>query len=183
MAGPLDLDFVAAELLDVTVESLDTLPAYGLSLTTPIVLSGAPDRQYVSPGQPVFDCPQVTVHGSRLGEDFALDTAKASAAQWVNMVEFTVQVVRCITVLEGTRSKPKTPAAATLNADGRQGNADAWVVWMGLHTARKLGRITDLCSAMRVERATPLTPSGGLTGWQTIVTAQIDGYTVDLPGS
>lgn len=183
MAGPLDFDFVAAELLDVAVESLNTLPDYGLGLSTPIVLLGAPDRQYVSPGQPVLDCPQVTVHGSRLGEDNELGTTKAAAAQWVNMAEFTVQVVRCITVIEGTRSKPKTPAAETLMIDGRQGNADAWVVWMGLHTARKLGRITDLCQRMVVERGTPLTPSGALNGWQFVVQTQIDGYTVDLPGS
>lgn len=181
MPGPLDADFVAAELLDVTVESLDTLPAYGLSVG--ILLLGAPDRQYVSPGQPVLDCSQVTVHLSRVGEDHAIGRDTPPVAQWVNMVEFTVQVTRCITVFEGTKGKPRTPAAETLMVDGRQGNADAWVVWQGLHRARKLGRITDLCSNAVIQNGTPITPSGGITGWQFIVAAQIDGYVVDLPGS
>lgn len=179
--GALAVWDTAQEFLSAAVDSLDTLPGEAAFLL------GAPARQYVATGTPVIDCEQVSVWVAFLDEaPTTPDTPMLQPGQRgnlgrVNVVTMNVMVARCIPVGGTQRSgRVVAPAVDDLNNATEQTLADAWVLWCGLNAARKQGRFGDVCSAVIIERATPLNPGGGFGGWQLPITVQLDGYPVPL---
>ena len=134
--GPGDLYAIATELLDASVEALDSIPVFDPGLT------GAPDRSFVSPGQPAFDCcDQLTVHVAGVTE-FPIgqvDTHKESARK--NLVTFVVTSVRCLAQSVGDTP----PDADALQQDAEQLDADGWALWNHLWNLMRSGDLFTLC--------------------------------------
>lgn len=160
--GPEDLFAIAQELLDASVDALDTL-APGLA--------GAPERNFVSPGQPALDCcDQLTVHVASVVESPAgqTDTHKEGARK--NIVTFVVTATRChdITVIP--------PAVETLSAVAEQMDADGWALWNHLWNLMRSGELFTLCGPVSWNGLRALIPSGGCGGWTLTISAEVEGY-------
>lgn len=173
LPGPASLYNAASRLLDVAGEALDTLVA--------LTLRGCPERAYVSPGLPAFDCEQLTVHISALVEEVTgpLQPNEATAQRMkfgrICMVTFTTTIVRDLCAITDQNAPPD---ARLEDTDARQLDCDAWSIWeMYYHRARAgtlLG--ADRCSLVRMQASHPVDPSGGVGGWLIQTQLQIDGY-------
>ena len=101
--GPEDLHDLAEELLAACVESLDTIPTFAPAL------GGAPERSFISPGLPVWDCcEQLTVHTEFVIENDTspggLATGRRAVHGRINLVGLVASLTRCIPVIGGLNS-------------------------------------------------------------------------------
>lgn len=110
-----------------------------------------PDRQYVSPSAPPWDCPQVTVHAeTQAGHEGTVTLAAtepwtASAGWGLASVVVEVQVVRCLTswTEDGSRlALDQLPDVAVDEADARLHHGDPQVVRSALIAATTEGRLS-----------------------------------------
>lgn len=172
--GPEDLHALAVELLDACVESLDTIP-----LSNP-GLAGAPERRFVSPGLPVWDCcDMLTVHVDGLSESATspagLATGRRQVYSRINLVSLVVTMSRCIHVVGGTQLDA-IPEAADLQADAEQLNADGWALWNHLYNMIRAEELFSKCLEIFWDGMRAVAPSGGCAGWTTTFRVQLDGY-------
>ena len=73
-SGPLDYMAYAEDLLHVSALALDEIP-----LADP-TLAGAPERRFVSPGEPVWDCcEQLIVTGTLVSQKFTRPSSPPGA--------------------------------------------------------------------------------------------------------
>lgn len=181
MAGvdPGDLHALAQELLEASVAALNTIP------DTQAGLAGAPDRSFISAGEPVADCcPQLTVHVSSLAEattqPLGLGAGRRASYSRLNHVALFVTIFRCVT--SGTESKTgyKPPLAAHLENDAVQINADGWALWNHLFNRIRAGLLFSTCREVFYEGGRQLIPSGLCGGWVFAFRVQLDGYEEDL---
>lgn len=170
--GPAAYYNAASRLLEVAAEALDTLTAVGLD--------GCPDRAYVSPGLPAFDCEQLTVYASALSEEITSplnpNTATGQRHKFgrISLVSFTTSIARCLPLTDG--NVPPDPILEDVAS--RQLLADARVIWEEYYWRSKRGTLLgdDLCSIRRMNASHVVDPSGGMGGWNIQVTLEIDGY-------
>lgn len=178
--GPGDLHDLADELLAACVESLDTIPLFTPGLV------GAPERSFVSPGDPAADCcPQLTVHTTGLTEagtePGGLQTGKRLIRGRINHVGLIVTIFRCIPVPKETISKYEPPDVAELEAAAEQTNADAWAIWNGIGNRVRAGVLFETCREVFMEGMRSIPPSGGCGGWILSIRVSLDGYEEVLP--
>ena len=168
MADATDLDALAHELLAASVSALDTIPTFAPGLV------GAPERSYVSLGEPAADCcPQLTVHVAGLSE------APLEAQQdyaWLPYVQFIVTIFRCSPSGTDSKSGWIPPAVTALEETSAQGNADAWALWIHLHNRVQQRLLFSRCRRTVWDGVRPLPVSGGCAGWVLGVRASLDGY-------
>lgn len=180
MAGPGDLHAFAQELLLAAVESLETIPDYEPGLL------GAPERYFVSPGQPVFDCcDQLTVHVQTISEadttPGGLNAGQRARFGRINWVTMIITSTRCISAIsESGAGTVIVPSADDLEADAEQLDADAWALWNHLFNMKAAGQFSTLCSEVFFDGISSIVPSGGCAGWQVTVRASLDGYEESL---
>lgn len=178
MADPTDLHAVALEVLDLATEALDTIPIADADL------EGAPTRRFVHFGPPIADCPdQLTVHVTPVLEldttPGGLDAGQRTRKAWRNSVNFVIVVTRCVPVGGESSSGGWTmPSAASLTAASAQHNADVWALWNYLHAAKASGDFLTLCDQTFFDGASAIIPIGDIAGWQMVVRAVLDGYSV-----
>jgi hypothetical protein len=179
VAGATDLHLLAQDILGYAAAALNLIPV------SDATLDPAPERQYVSPGLPVHDCEQLTVHLTGPTEDPAAPeglTGGALASGMkrhlgrVNMIGYMITVARCIPIGDGT-----PPLVEALELASAQTDADAWALWQGAHAMVRDGQLLDRCQSLAVLNMVALTPSGGIGGWTLQVLAQVDGWRVTLP--
>ncbi len=174
MAGPGDLHAFAEGFLDFCVESLDTIPTF---MDTAGLL-GAPDRRFVSPGIPVWDCcEQLAVHVPLMNEadttPGGLDAGRRTNRGYINSITFMATVTRCIPTMNND-GDPPSPAA--LDASAEQINADGWALWNHLHNLKASAQLLTLCDEMFFDGILAAAPAGGCGGWTVTVRAAIGGY-------
>ena len=165
--GPGDLYALCEELLAASAAALDTIPTFDPAL------AGAPDRTFVSPGQPALDCcDQLAVHAQRVNEQppGAQDTHKMGARK--NVVEFVVTITRCHNV------ETLPPPTTVLDEVAEQMNADGFALWNHLWNMIRSGDLFTLCGPVIWGGLRALTPQGGCGGWVLSVTAEVEGYEV-----
>lgn len=170
--GPEDLHALADELLQASIESLDTIPTFNAALL------GAPDRSFISPALPVFDCCEMlTVHVDGISESGTspqgLATGRRATHGRINLVALVVSVVRCIPTAGGTND---LPTIAAMQAAAEQTNADAWALWNHLFNMIRNDELFALCSQVFWNGMRPIAPSGGCGGWTASFNVQLDGY-------
>ena len=176
MAGPGDLHELALELLNVCIESLDTIPDFEPDL------SGAPERAFVSPGQPVLDCcDQLTVHVQQIGDadttPGGLNAGQRARFGKINHVTMIVTSTRCITTGGENRAGTiEIPSAEDLEADARQLDADAWALWNHAFNMTRAEEFRTLCSEVFFDGILAIQPSGGCAGWTVTIRVALDGY-------
>lgn len=171
MAGPLDLHALAQELLDASVESLNTIPSFDPGL------GGAPDRSFISPGLPVFDCCEMlTVHNVPITEadttTFALGAGKRHAR--INLIALVVSAVRCVPTVGATEND--LPSIEEMEAAAEQINADAWALWNHLWHMWKEEQLFTRCGQVYWDGLLPIAPEGGCVGSTVNFRVSLDGY-------
>jgi hypothetical protein len=169
MAGTnaLDLHALAEELLDASVDALDTIPTFDPGL------AGAPDRTFVPPGLPALDCcDQLTVHVVAVNESPPGQSNTHKTGSRRNIVTLVVTTTRCYDL-------PKdgsTPTEAQLSGTAEQLNADGWALWNYLWNLMRSGELLTLCDEVFWDGLRSLTPSGGCGGWVLTLRAAYEGY-------
>lgn len=149
MADPTILYDLAVDILAVAVDALTDPPA----------------RQYVSPGEPPFDCELVAVHWARTiasGQPIPLPSVRQQQKTGVVPVaDFVVTVVRCTP----TPRAGATPSAAVLQASAEQLGLDAEAIRHALVAMVKAGTVGGSCRAVAFRDVAAATPSGGFVGF------------------
>jgi hypothetical protein len=170
-----DLQTLCDQVLAAAIDALDTIPGFAPGL------EGAPERTFTSAGQPVFDCcPQLSVNASVIREAATEPLGLGSGIRHrlsfrKNLVGVSVWIARCAAV--GQAGEPPTEAA--LNAVSEQVNADGWALWNTLWNVNRGGSsdpIVSLCDEWYMDSLIALQPSGGCSGWQLSVRAELAGY-------
>lgn len=172
--GPTDLYDLADEYLTACHAALE------------LTAAGAPARYYVSPGPPVFDCPeQLTVHagGSVVADTFPLQPSlspghRVQAYGQVNIVPLTATIIRCTPTIDDNGNLP-TPAE--LDAVSRTICADLWGIWQYVKNKVHDGTLFATTHSAReffFDPAVPLVQQGMASGWQITVRVQLDGYSI-----
>lgn len=164
-------------LLETSAEALDTVHAFDPAF------DGAPTRQFVSPGAPVHDCEQLSVHVPLLlpgaTSPGGLDEGERHLHGLMNLPTFVVTLVRCIPVASGDVGIDyRAPSAASLSTAAQQLDYDAWALWNHLYWAQSSGLLLSLCDNVFFDGISAIVPSGGFGGWTAQVRAALDGYVV-----
>lgn len=146
----------------LTPERLATMSQDLLDLAVGL-LPTPPERQYVSHGEPAYDCDQLTVHLERLRPKIAdrgLDTCMVAP-----VAPLVVTLLRCIT--NATEQQP-IPPADVIHAENLALLEDGWRLWKGLTRAWATGAWpADVpCDKVRWGVMEPRGPSGYLAGWR-----------------
>lgn len=175
MAGPGDAHALAVQLLEHCVEALDTIPDFEPQLV------GAPDRSFIAPGQPVWDCcEQLAVHVQQ-AQDAALGSAGTSGLRpnfgKINHVTLVATITRCIPTGAEKRGGGYTiPTTEALQATAEQINADGWALWNHIYNLIRAGEFLTLCTEVFFDGLVAVVPAGGCAGWTVVVRARLDGY-------
>lgn len=178
--GPDDLWVISNDLLDACVGSLDEIP----TLMPGEGLAGAPERRFVSPTEPVWDCCEMlVVHSSSISRpltrpvspDGARGTQHRTGA-WKNEVGLTVTIGRCVPEGELKGTKVVLPSIASMEAAARQIYADGWALYNGISNRLYQGLLSEKCSGWKWDGVNSATPTGGCGGWTINFRAELDGY-------
>lgn len=156
-----DLYDIAVAFLDASIAALELTPA------------GAPDRAFVSHGQPALDCcDQLTVHNQILGEEplfsgaGALAPAKRIHRGGVPQVRIAVQIARCVPLPRTNGTEIVPPSPADQQAAARMIDQDGWALWLGLSAALKEGgSLHEACGGAERLGGEKMIPQGGCGGW------------------
>ena len=142
--------------------------------------AGSPDRAYVSPGVPAFECDQLTVHAPLLGEEFTSPLNPAAASghrdryQRVNLATLVVTLVRCAPTSQDGGKAAETPdldaLAVTLLTDG-------WALWNGIMQLIREGVLFSACREKHFDSAAALPLQGNVGGWTLTFRIHIPGFT------
>lgn len=178
MGSPVDLQAAAQELLDASVDALNTLPGFDPTLL------GAPSRSFVAFGSPVLDCcdqltvfvPQVLDAPTAPG---GLGAGRKVAAK-INHVFLIVTISRCYPVPD---DKGNPPPVADLVTASEQLNADGWALWNHLYSLWTADLLFTFCGEVFWDFLRPLGPSGGCAGWDMGVHISLGGYDDVSPSS
>jgi hypothetical protein len=171
-----DLHQLAEDVLAACVASLDTIP------DADPTLAGAPERSFVSPGVPVWDCceqlvvwvPGVTQQTTR--PSGAGEQARQHVFGRIPLARIEITISRCVPAGEINGTEYVPPAVTDLEATAAQMHADAWALYNGLFNRIAQGILTDVCDEVAWDGLQAATPSGGCGGWTINLRFQLDGY-------
>jgi hypothetical protein len=174
VAGPADLQALALELLTADEEALNTIPILAPGL------EGAPERAFVSPGIPAFDCcPQLTVHVEAINDadttPGGLGAGRRNVSGKKIYVRLVTTIIRCVPSSQ-TGQVTSPPLATDLQAAAEQTNADAWALYNHIFAMWRSGDFLSLCSNLLFEGARSVGEQGKCAGWTLSLRAMLDGY-------
>lgn len=145
----------------------------------------APARVYVAPGAPAWDCcPQLTVHvggpviaSTLSGPGAVADGHRVTVTGILDIVTFTVTVIRCSPSFGQSEDSVDPPSPAEFDAVAQDTNADLWAIWNYLAEAKR----QEVLFAPRerefmLDPAVSLSQAGGCVGWQIPVRVSVYGY-------
>jgi hypothetical protein len=165
--GPDDLSDLCADYLDACVVALGAT---------------CPDRVFLSPGPPSWDCPdQLCVHA---GGPVIADTAapggvlmsghRIQQTNIVNVVSMTATILRCAPTIDDYGNMP---TALALTQCAQQTMADVWGIWNFLVARKADGTLFPPKEReFFLDGALVLNPAGAVAGWQIPVRVQLDGF-------
>lgn len=140
--------------------------------------SGCPDRVFISPDAPVFDCcPFVNVYVSALREETTsplspTETALRTKFGSVILATFVISAVRCAA---NPMSIDNMPTAAAITASAAEVQQDGWALWNGIRDAQQNGLLFDGCIGLHFDGGVPIPEQGGCVGWVFSLRASIPG--------
>jgi hypothetical protein len=170
--GPGDLETLADDLLQASIDALDTVP-----VAIPGLL-GAPERSFISPHLPALDCcDQLTVHVPAIVEADTVPGGLGKGTRHrmsrMNHVALTVTITRCVPIIDGAGN---LPALAELTAASEQLLADGWALWNHVWNLVRAKQLFSYCGEVHWDGLRPLGPEGGCAGWTLAFTVSLDGY-------
>jgi hypothetical protein len=175
MAGPSDLQALAQETLDASIDALDTIP-----LLSP-GLGGAPARTFISPGTPADDCCEqlsvqvAAVTTSPIAQP-GIQQGHLQSGYRDSLVALNIRITRCMPGWEANAVNDTTPSADDLTEKAAQVNADGWALWTHLFNLVVAGQLFTICDEVWWDGMRSYGPSGGCVGWVLTIRAQLDGY-------
>ena len=152
-------------VLEVAIDALNTTTA------------GAPDRAYVSPAPPAFDCcPALMVHVASLTEEATSPGTPGGSARRgdfgsIILAGYQIWAIRCAPVMDGDL----LPAPSEIAASALEVQEDGWALWNGLRHAVKNGDIFERCTGVHFDGGVPIPEQGGCVGWTFRIRAMIPG--------
>lgn len=176
-----DLYAMADEFLQAGISALDTLIALGFD--------GAPERSFVSPGEPAADCcPQLTVHTISVDEapteptgPGGLAAGRRASYHRINQPSFAMTLFRCVPVPEQSLTKIVPPSVADETTAAQQINADGWALWNHLYNLVRAQELWSKCQGIFPGPLRALPQQGGCGGWLLIYRMRLDGYEEVIP--
>jgi hypothetical protein len=139
---------------------------------------GPIDLQYVEWGRPAYDCEELVVSGMGFGEadtrtDTSLGAGKRTVHGRVNLVSFTVTVVRCAAVMDDNGNSPTKEQTEAKSAEMF---AAVWAIWTRVYRAKRDGDLFEgKCMDLFFDGASSVDASGGLYGAEIRFRAEIAG--------
>jgi hypothetical protein len=167
MADATDLNTLLQAVLTGAEAALDEIPGFAPGL------SGAPERTFVSAGQPSLDCcDQLSVNAATIREGATEPGGLGAGTRHrqnfrINHVGAQVWITRCLD------SNDPIPQISAIEALAEQVNADGWALWNYLFRSADL---VSVCDGLFMDALTPLQPSGGCSGWLLSMRLQLAGY-------
>ncbi len=148
-----------------------------LAAAAAVLGSDAPPRRYVSAGEPVPECNQLTVHISQLrpagggaGVQLTRPTLIPQASlEFVPVAEFQVTLWRCVHATVGdSNGRAVVPTSADLNADGVMMARLGQALWYGLVQASIDGTLWPLQNKPAVlwRSLAQVAPQAGIAAWK-----------------
>lgn len=166
--GPQDLQILAEEFLAACVEALDTIPTFAPGL------GGSPERFFIAPGQPVYDCcPQLSVHVGPVSEGVSAPPVPTASYARVNRVTLVATIIRC---LPGPDKSGNPPSAEDQQDSAIQIHADRWALWNHIWNMQRAGLIFQRCGDVIWDGIVPVIPQGGCGGSVLTLRVSYDGY-------
>jgi hypothetical protein len=165
--------------------------AWELLQAASLAVAGSPGgpikNQAVWPGAPSYDCvPALYVHAgnAQVGDTYPLQPPlqpmqRVRSTGQVELVSFTITVLRCVPVLRGAGQTLALPVMAAINKSASETYGDLWAVWNGLIAQYRDGTLFASPSHRRefmLDPAIPVRTSGAAGGWEIGVRVQIPGY-------
>jgi hypothetical protein len=174
--GPGDLHDLADEFLQACIDALDTIPLFEPDLL------GAPDRTFIAPGLPVWDCcEQMAVYVTTVSDaataPTGLATGRRASFGKVNHVRLNCTITRCIPTID---EQGRIPSSDQLTETARQVDADGWALWNHVFNEWRAGNIFTLCTEVFFDGLIAANPLGGCGGWNFQLRVALDGYDEDL---
>lgn len=146
-------------------------------------LGGAFERAYISPGAPIVDCEQLTVHanGIGLGQTLPLQPPlqpflREGANRAVRIVSYVITTARCVPVVGNVG--PKLPDPANMSSAAAILNSDLWAIWNHLAYLQRTNQLfpQNTTRVMNFNSAVPLQTAGGFGGWTVNLDLELPGY-------
>lgn len=178
--GPGDLFALAAELLEVCTEALDTIQTFP-DLDE---LQGAPEYRFVSEAAPIADCcddGMLAVHVNNVTDMFARNSQPN--APKANVPNLIVTVLRCLPLGDTDGDTYTPPSATEIEAAARQSLADGWALWNHIYNLIRHEPRLFLAHCQRADFVgmQSIRPGDGQCGgWQLSFAAELSGYDEDL---
>lgn len=165
------LSSIADQLLDHATDALDQAEVVEAVSALNAYSPGAPDRVFVSHGEPASDCGQLTVHMTSVAPQ-SIGAASIERCAVVPQARFCVRLQRCVTAVDEATIIPGT---AVLNAEAMALLIEGWALWKYLTRLWATGALLDgiACKNLTWGTLEPLGPEGGLAGWQVCATVQV----------
>ena len=172
---PQDLYTVAQEYLAACVEALDTIPTFSPGL------GGVPERSFVSPGLPAFDCcDQLAVHVSGVTDSptsMSISTGRSASTMKTNLVGLVATATRCIPVVSDNGA---IPSVTDMEAAAEQINADGWALWNHIYNMIRADLLFTLCGEVFWDGLRSINPQGGCGGYTLSLRVELQGYEESL---
>lgn len=160
---------LSQDALEVAIDALAT------------TVGGAPERAYVSPARPPFDCcPFLAVYTAQIGEEttspFSPPAATGGRQRYgrINLVTLRVLSLRCATYWDGET----VPNADDIEVVAREVQEDGFALWCGFHNAIQAGLFLDNCADIHMDFGRPVEERGTCVGWDFQLRAELGG----IPG-
>jgi hypothetical protein len=171
MAQPGDLHTAALELLNASIDALNTIPTFDPTLL------GAPDRAFIDFGATAIDCcDQLAVNIGQI-LDMPLDPGGLASGRKIAARPphpyLLVSITRCFPVPSDNGTPPPPDE---IEEASRQLNADGWTLWNHLYNLWTADQLFTLCDEVFWDALRPLGPSGGCAGWVLGIHISLDGY-------
>jgi hypothetical protein len=163
--NPSALYNAAVDVLNTAVAVLDANSALG-----------APDRRYVSVGDPALDCDQITVAATArpalvASSGAGLDAARHHRRARILIAEFRIAVVRCGYPTLDEHANP--PSDVDLEAAAASLYAEGWALFVGLNDAARGGSLGEWCGEWSVDSLDPIGQEGAVAGWVVSASASV----------
>ena len=138
-----------------------------------------PERQYIANGPPpdvAWDCRQLTVALTRVFpgtpgiERVGRVAGGFGPCATIWSVEYIVELVRCVSVLNDQGTPPQ---ASVIDGEAADLLTDLWVLHQGLAEAAAAGEIADRCDDVLIGNAILLGPEGGMASIRVPIQVQL----------
>lgn len=148
-------------------------------------VGGTPDRSYVAPSPPAFDCcPFLSVYapslteGPTLAGPGGLAPGQRTRVGNVPLASLVVAAVRCAPQMNGNGA---LPTVQSIEDSARQVQEDGWALWNALRHAVRAGTFKTLCSEVFFDGGTAIPEQGGCVGWLFTLRVGLNGIPAPSP--